>query len=63
MMEEMGGGDMTTIPELIKSFKTAQKNDEIRSSVHFRRVKATKTTLDTDLVVTGFAYLPVVAVR
>ena len=54
---------MTTIPELIKSFKTAQKNDEIRSSVHFRRVKATRTTLDTDLVVTGFAYLPVVAVR
>jgi hypothetical protein len=63
MMEEMGGGDMTTIPELIKSFRTAQKNDEIRSSVHFRRVKASRTTLDTDLVVTGFAYLPVVAVR
>ena len=54
---------MTTIPELIKSFKTAQKNDEIRSSVHFRGVKATKATLDTNLVVTGFAYLPVVAVR
>ena len=63
MMEEMGGGDMPTIPELIKSFNTAQKNDEIRSAVHFRRVRATTTTLDTDLVVTGFAYLPVIAVR
>ena len=63
MMEAMGGGDMTTIPELIKSFTTAQKNDEIRTTVQFRRLKATRTTLDTDLVVTGFAYLPVTAVR
>ena len=63
MMAEMFGGDMTTIPELIKSFKTAQKNDEIRSSVHFRGVRTTKATLDTNLVVAGFAYLPVVAVR
>ncbi len=63
MMAEMSGGDMTTVPELIKSFNTTQKNDEIRTSVHFRRVKATRTTLDTNLVVAGFAYLPVVAVR
>ena len=64
MMEEFyGGGDMTTIPELIKSFRTAQKNDEIRSSVRFRRVKARTTTLDTNLVVSGFAYLPVIARR
>ena len=63
MMADMFGGDLTTIPELIKSFKTAQKNDEIRSSVQFRGVRTTKATLDTNLVVAGFAYLPVVAVR
>ena len=61
MMEEMSGGDMTTIPELIKSFRTAQKNDELRSSTHFRGTKATTTTLDTNRVVSGFAFLPVIA--
>ncbi|MET1059095.1 MAG: hypothetical protein ABWX84_05840 [Nocardioides sp.] len=63
MMDELYGGDMTTIPELIKSFRTAQKNDEIRSTVRFRGSKATKMTLDTNQVVSGFAFLPVFSVR
>ena len=58
-----GGGDLTTVPELIESFASAQKNDELRSKLRFRGSPAVKTTLDLEEVVSGFAVLPVVAVR
>jgi hypothetical protein len=58
-----GGGEATTIPALIKAFRTEQKNDEIRSTLRFRGSKPIRATVDLDKVVSGFAMLPVRAVR
>jgi hypothetical protein len=63
MLEEMYGGGDPTIPELIKSFAGEQKNDEIRTTLRFRGVKAIKATLDVDEVVSGGAIVPVAVMR
>jgi hypothetical protein len=64
MLEEMyGGGEPTTIPDLLQSFTDEQKNDEIRTTLRFRGVRATKATLDVDEVVSGGAVLPMAVTR
>jgi hypothetical protein len=63
LFEVYGGRGPTTIPELIKSFGTEQKNDEIRSTLRVRGTRTTTATVDLDEVVAGRAVLPVVVAR
>ena len=58
-----GGKAPSTIPELIKSFQTEQKNDEVRSTLRMRGTGATTTTLDLHEVVSGRVMVPVIVSR